>query len=497
MRPRVRRSVLLAALAAVPCLISGADLGVAPILFQDDFELTATLADGTLSRWDGPGDPSVMYLTDRVSRSGRRALELKYLPGSHGSSFMYQQFLGFDQLYFRWYQRWSPGFVWEPSATKMAIFRPRGGYPQFYPEVLWGNGQLAIQAQVVAEANWDSKNFYQNQGDPVVFDTDRWYCIEVFVKLNTPGAADGELAAWIDGALKLSYTGREFRGGSILDPAPATAQIQAVALTGYYGGLSLVPQEQYAWVDDAVVSLQPIGVDLLSDDFESNDTSTAGEISGWDGPANPSQMYISSQMSHSGGRSLELEYLPDSARASYMYRPFPAQDRVYVRWYQRWSAGFLWGPSSSALVALRPYSGYPQFYPFIVSSDGQMAVQAQVLADRNWNSENFFQNVGPPVAFQPDRWYCIEVSVTLNTPGLPDGVLAAWIDDEPKLLYAGRQFRGLDSSDPAPSTARIQALMIAGQYGQSALPHPQSSWQDDHAASTERIGCQSSPAIPH
>jgi hypothetical protein len=118
-----------------------------------------------------------------------------------------------------------------------------------------------------------------------------------------------------------------------------------------------------------------------------------------------------------------------------------------------------------------------------------------VLSDRQWGSENFFQNVGPPVTFEADRWYCIEVSVTLNTPGLPDGVLAAWIDDQPKLLYAGRQFRGAAANDPAPSTARFQALMIAGQYGQSTLTNPQFSWQDDVAASTERIGCQSTPAL--
>ena len=48
----------------------------------------------------------------------------------------------------------------------MVILRPIGGYPEFYPEVLWADGQLAIQAQVTREANWDSEDFYQNQGDP-------------------------------------------------------------------------------------------------------------------------------------------------------------------------------------------------------------------------------------------------------------------------------------------------------------------------------------------
>ena len=387
------------------------------------------------------------------------------MPGTFGASYMYQQFLGFDQLYFRWYQRWSPGFVWEPSATKMVIFRPRGGYPQFYPEVLWGNGQLAIQAQVIAEANWDSKNFYQNIGEPVVFGSDRWYCIEVFVKLNTPGAADGELAAWIDGELKLAYSGREFRGATPLAPAPSTARIEAVAITGYYGGVSQVPQEQYSWVDDAVFSSEPIGMDIVSDDFESAVTNGDGSIGGWDGPARPSDMYVGTDAARSGSRSLEMKYAPGSSGAGYMYRLFLPQDQVYVRWFQRWSPGFAWAASGTGLVGVKPYSGYPAFYPFVSGTEGRFAIQAQVLADWQWGSENFFQNVGDPVAFEPDRWYCVEIGVRLNTPGLSDGVLTASIDGEPKIVSAGRQFRGAAPTDPAPSTARLQALLISGQYG--------------------------------
>lgn len=463
----------------------------AQVLFQDDFELATVGADGLITSWDGPHDSSSMYPTNQMSHSGRRSLELQYIPGSNGASFMYRPILGRNQIYVRWYQRWSPGFVWEPSSTKMVILRPWGGYPQFYPEVLWANGQLAIQAQVIEEANWDSKNFYQNQGDPLVFGTDRWYGIEVFVKLNTPGVADGELAAWIDGELKLLYTGRAFRGSSPLDPAPSIATIQAVGMSGYYGGVTTVPQLQFSWQDDVVISESPIGYQFLSDDFETNTTNADGGISRWDGPSKPSAMYLTDQMSNSGARSLELMYAPGSSGAGYMYDYFPPQDQIYVRWYQRWSANFLWEPSSTSLLGLRPSSGFPQFYPFVMGASGQMAIQAQVIADRGWDVENLFQNLGDPVIFGPDRWYCVEVFIKLNTPGVADGVVAAWIDGEPKLLHAGRRLRGVSPTDPAPSTARIKQLFVAAQYGGLApVPYLQFSWQDDYVASTERIGCQ-------
>ena len=461
----------------------------AQVLFEDDFEDTVAGPDGFLSGWDGPADPSTMYLTGGHAFSGRRSLELKYLLGTHGASYMYRLFTGREHMYLRWYQRWSPGFIWEPSATKMAILRPMGGYPQFYPEVLWANGQLAIQAQVIAEANWDSRNFYQNVGEPVVFERDRWYCVEVFVKLNTPGAADGELAAWIDGTLKLSYAGRRFRGDSPFDPAPSTARIQAIGLTGYYGGITPVLQPQTSWMDDVVASLDPIGRDLASEDFEA-------PLSGWDGPSNPATILVSDRSAARGAQSLELAYEPGSYTAGYMYKHFRGQERLYVRWFQQWSEGFAWAPWATGLIGLRPVSGYPHFFPLAAGPAATFAIQAQVLADRQWGSENFFQNEGASVSFEPQRWYCIEVMVQLNTPGAPDGTLAAWIDEERKLFYDGRAFRGTEAGDPSPPTARLGQLLVVGQYGSDTpVSQRQFSWQDDLIISPQRIGCQT-PARP-
>jgi hypothetical protein len=477
------------AFVVAACTLVGVEFVNAQVLFEDDFERATTTPDGYIGQWDGPPNSAVMYLTDATSHSGGRGVELKYEPGSSGASFMFRRIAGQDRVYHRWYQKWSPGFVWEPSSTKMTILRPWGGYPQFYPVVLWANGQLAIQAQVIPEAAWDAKNFYQNQGVPAVFLPGRWYCIEVYVKLNTPGAADGELAAWIDGELKLAYTGREFRGANPTDPAPSTAKIEAVGVSGHYGGLTPVPQLQYSWQDDHVASTERIGCRPVSDGFERSVTEAGGAISRWDGPGDPSAMYLTEQMAHSGRRSVELKYVQGSAGASYMFKHFSGMDRVYHRWFQQWSEGFRWAPSSTGLTGLTPYVGYPQFYPIVANAAGKLAIQAQVIAEEGWGVRNFHQNQGAPVAFQPQRWYCIEVFVKLNTPGLPDGELAAWIDGELQLQYTGRRFRGLDPADPAPPTARIESALIAGHYG-TPVPQLQYSWHDDHVVSSERIGCQ-------
>ena len=132
-----------------------------------------------------------------------------------------------------------------------------------------------------------------------------------------------------------------------------------------------------------------------------------------------------------------------------------------MRWYQQWSTGF-WEPSGTGLVGVKTSTSYPQFYPFAVGADGTFAIQAQVVAEQAWGSENFFVNRGDPVSFVPDRWYCIEVFVKLNTPGAADGQLAAWIDGEQKLSYGGRQFRGSSADDPGPSTSAIDAILVTG-----------------------------------
>jgi len=482
--------VAIAALVLVVCALAGVGGAHGGLLFEDDFERSLPNPIGYIGLWDGPPDPTVMYLTDATSHSGGRSVELRYVPGTFGASFMYRHFPGQDVIYHRWYQKWSPGFVWEPSATKMLILRPEAGYPEFYPEVLWANGQFAIQAQVVQEANWDAENFYQNQGDPVVFQPGRWYCLEVFVKLNTPGAADGEVAAWIDGELKLTYAGRQFRGASPLDPGPSTAKIEAVAATGYYGGVTQVPQLQFSWQDDHAASTERIGCKPVSDDFERSRADASGTISGWDGPGTPAAMYLTDHVAHSGARAVELKYDEGSVGAGYMFKHFAGQDDVYYRWYQQWSDGFRWGPSGTGLIGLGPYSTYPQLYAFVFGDTGELALQAEVVAEAGWDVENFRQNQGTPLAFAPQRWYCVEVHVKLNTPGLADGEVAAWIDDELKLFYPERQFRGAASTDPAPSTATVESAYIAGGYGGAAVPRLQYAWHDDHVVSSQRIGCQ-------
>lgn len=78
-----------------------------------------------------------------------------------------------------------------------------------------------------------------------------WYCVEVHMKLNTPGQLDGVVELRINGNLEAQRTGLNFLGKY------QTYGINAVFLENWWNSGS--PQAQERYFDDFIVSSQPIG----------------------------------------------------------------------------------------------------------------------------------------------------------------------------------------------------------------------------------------------
>lgn len=91
-------------------------------------------------------------------------------------------------------------------------------------------------------------------GDTPLFDSSQvgqWYCIEVHVQLNDPGASNGLFELWIDGNLDarrsdLNWVGEYEEFG-----------INAIFFENYWNGGAPAAQERY--FDNLVVSTEPIG----------------------------------------------------------------------------------------------------------------------------------------------------------------------------------------------------------------------------------------------
>jgi hypothetical protein len=94
-------------------------------------------------------------------------------------------------------------------------------------------------------------------------------------------------------------------------------------------------------------------------------------------------------------------------------------------------------------------------------------------------------------SFPRGRWTCVEQEVVLNTPGVADGTVRIWIDDQSALEQAGLLFR-------TASSLRIEGIFFSTFYGGG-----DGSWaprSDAHAdfagfaTAPSRIGCGQSGA---
>jgi len=83
---------------------------------------------------------------------------------------------------------------------------------------------------------------------------------------------------------------------------------------------------------------------------------------------------------------------------------------------------------------------------------------------------------------EPNRWYCIEAHVKLNTPGLNNGVFEFWRDD---VLQASRSNLNWRSSW---TEYGINTVMFSDYWNETS-PQEQERYLDALVISTKRIGC--------
>ena len=92
---------------------------------------------------------------------------------------------------------------------------------------------------------WDREGF---KG----LENNRWYRIEQFVALNSPGKNDGVLRAWVDDRLVFEKTDVRMRDVKRL-------KIESVWMNVYYGGTWAAPQDYHLYIDDVTISKSRIG----------------------------------------------------------------------------------------------------------------------------------------------------------------------------------------------------------------------------------------------
>ncbi len=211
------------------------------VLLNDGFE------EGLSEAWfgrSGEAQGLVKVVDDRdVAHSGERSLRMdaedrggdECAAGAH-----YWLDPGHDVVYFRRYIKFAAdyhqGNLHHVGGSLYAVagsdrwggmgkagIRPVGDDrfgAGFEPWIHWGRvappGAMMLYTYWMDMKGGNDDKYYGNNLMPpdeaqVVLERDRWHCLEHMISANSPGEADGEMAAWIDGGLYLHLTGFRWR----------------------------------------------------------------------------------------------------------------------------------------------------------------------------------------------------------------------------------------------------------------------------------------------
>ena len=241
------------------------------VLCFTDFE-----SEGWRADWSGGNRDTVSIVGADEAPPFRpwqnRALRIKVPQGQHyGASLQYEfrKRIGSEpgEIYFRYYLRL--GDDWDPA---------RGGkLPGIggtYGRGGWGGrpsaGRNGWSARGQFNGRQDGKTpigFYCYHADMKgqygsswiwtdeglgYLENNRWYCIEQYARLNTPGANDGILRGWVDGQRAFERTDLRLRDTDAL-------KIECIWINIYHGGKWSAPSDDHLFIDNVVVARRYIG----------------------------------------------------------------------------------------------------------------------------------------------------------------------------------------------------------------------------------------------
>jgi hypothetical protein len=279
---RVRLMMIVCVALATPCgfAVLSSTKAAEParepsaVLFREGFE-----DSGLLQRGWYDGDR--FTISNKEPFAGKGCIEYHWKPGTcspDSSSGIRHLFEPSDVVYARFYLRLSKGWGWSGRpyhphlmhflTTENDKFRgPANSHLTLYIEPC--NGKLRLGAtdmqntdaphgltQGPLRGGYNGRLYDSNA---VVFNDDRWHCVEALFRLNTLDLkadkpnADGIVQGWFDGK---SVVDR--RDVVLRSPDFPKMEFNQFLLTPYFGP-GLLRHEQTLWIDELVVGTKRLG----------------------------------------------------------------------------------------------------------------------------------------------------------------------------------------------------------------------------------------------
>ena len=233
--------------------------------------------------------------------------------------------------------------------------------------------------------------------------------------------------------------------------------------------LSLVPISSHATVD-------------WNDGFEYANDASLGAVWSYSCLGNPG---ISTARSFSGSKSLRLVYnghvgVDPGAGGCYIDRNLNApSDTIYIRIYT-YMENFTVDSVGTKMVQVGQAGSYPNFWwqMFYGTPNFNMAVTSLVPTSFNIGGGSIPQN----------QWVCLEARITMNTPGVANGIIQSWVNGAQQINRTNVLLRNAVLNAQNGPNSRLQFVQLYTQHGRGVI------YYDDFAVSRDaRIGCSGSP----
>ena len=257
------------------------DIGISKhedVIFATGFEKKKWLKEWSSALYNYD---TIDYDTERnFSPLSGRALRFWLVKGSHygsGLKYKFQEKIGYEpeKIFFRYYLRlannWNqaisggklPGFAGTYDKAGWGGRKPNGfdGWSArgtFLPTIqeksnpLVGRTPIGTYCYNASQPTKYGEIWIWNQGKHGFPVPDKWYCIEQYLELNTPGEKNGIIMAWIDGYQVFEKTDILFRLSENL-------KIEHVLPNLYHGGKAVSPHDQHIYIDNVVIAKSYIG----------------------------------------------------------------------------------------------------------------------------------------------------------------------------------------------------------------------------------------------
>lgn len=246
-------------------------------LWCDDFESDASLEQNYFDVYRPEGR---MRVSTDAAFGGTASLRGTYVPTSQDAGSIKLSFGAtpvspkryvdqkFDDVYWRFYMRTSPNWTGNAYKVTRGIVFAGSNWSQAAIGHLWEDSPSSLGlgidpvsgvtgSQVVTTQYNDFDHLQwlgKRNGTTQVYSAANrgvWTCVEVHMKLNTPGQSNGVLEHWVNGTREAQATNLNFRGSY------TTYGINAIFLENYRNEPASQTQDRY--FDNFVVSRQQIG----------------------------------------------------------------------------------------------------------------------------------------------------------------------------------------------------------------------------------------------